>query len=529
VQGAAASTDGAGLGGVYRRREPETTALYRVLQQHLATFEQQWTDPAEGRTLPRFVIDELRGFLDCGILARGFAHLYCDGCGERHLVAFACKGRGFCPACLGRRMTEGAANLVDHVLPRVPLRQWVLTLPYPLRFPLAFDAALLGAVLRLFLDTVAGWYRQRQADRGLAGGQCGAVTVIQRGSSDLRLNPHFHAVFLDGVYLAGADGAAPLFHPAPAPTQEDVEAVVERARRRILRLLVRRGIVTVIAAPGEGELDVRTDDGGIERDPLLAHLLAASAAGAPPAGPANKRAPVRLGVDPAARPERRGRLVAQDCGFNLHAATRVASNDDAGREALCRYILRPPIANAHLHRLPDGTVQITLKRPWSDGTTSIALAPLALIARLAALVPPPRRHVTRYFGVLAAHSKLRPLVVPRPPPVPLPVADDERGPADRSPRYIPWAELLRRTFAIDLRCQRCGAQLRLIALVKTEGTIKKILASMGLPTEPPPPHPARPPPTAQSLAHQQQHLPYCRHRTDGVPFPPESLVPGPRS
>jgi hypothetical protein len=48
------------------------------------------------------------------------------------------------------------ANLVDHVLPEdVPSRQWVLTLPHPLRFPLAFDGKVLGAVLRIFTDTVA--------------------------------------------------------------------------------------------------------------------------------------------------------------------------------------------------------------------------------------------------------------------------------------------------------------------------------------------------------------------------------------
>jgi hypothetical protein len=50
-----------------------------------------------------------------------------------------------CPNCLGRRMKEGAANLVDHILPDVPIRQFVLTLPFPLRFPLAFDGKLLGA------------------------------------------------------------------------------------------------------------------------------------------------------------------------------------------------------------------------------------------------------------------------------------------------------------------------------------------------------------------------------------------------
>ena len=104
-------------------RHPETTGLYRVMQGHLGTFEQRWTDEGEGGTLPRFVLEELRGFLDCGIPQKGFAHLYCDTCRTRHLVAFSCKGRGFCPSCGGRRMAAGAANLVDHVLPgHVPIR-----------------------------------------------------------------------------------------------------------------------------------------------------------------------------------------------------------------------------------------------------------------------------------------------------------------------------------------------------------------------------------------------------------------------
>jgi hypothetical protein len=60
-----------------------------------------------------------------------------------------------------------------------PGPEWVLTAPFPLRFPLAFDGKLLGEVVRIFIDTVATWYRERQADRGLPGGQCGAVAVIR--------------------------------------------------------------------------------------------------------------------------------------------------------------------------------------------------------------------------------------------------------------------------------------------------------------------------------------------------------------
>jgi hypothetical protein len=61
--------------------------------------------------------------------------------------------------------------------------------------------------------------------------------------------------------------------------------------------------------------------------------------------------------------------------------------------------------------------------------------------------------------------------------------------------YISWSDPLRRTFQTDSTCPRCQSPLRLIALIKTEDTIKKILAAMGLPTEAPKPHPARPPPS----------------------------------
>ena len=91
------------------------------------------TEEDAGPGLPRFVRRELHRYLDCGILAHGFARVFCSNCGRDELVAFSCKGRGFCPSCCGRRMADTAAHLVDDVLPRVPVRQWVLSLPfYPL-------------------------------------------------------------------------------------------------------------------------------------------------------------------------------------------------------------------------------------------------------------------------------------------------------------------------------------------------------------------------------------------------------------
>jgi hypothetical protein len=106
----------------------------------------------------------------------------------------------------------------------------------------------------------------------------------------------------------------------------------------------------------------------------------------------------------------------------------------------------------------------------------VELEPLALITRFAALVPPPKRHTVRYFGVLSSHAASRSEVVPA-PAVPTPLAQDK--PKNTS-RYISWSELLRRTFGIEILCTKCKSQLRLIALIKTEDLAKKILTAMHL-------------------------------------------------
>jgi hypothetical protein len=188
------------------------------------------------------------------------------------------------------------------------------------------------------------------------------------------------------------------------------------------------------------------------------------------------------------RPVGKGALCGQSHGFNLQNATRVAANDKDGRGRLCRYILRPPLANDRLQILDDGDVRLDFKRPWSDGTSSIELAPVALIARLAALVPPPRRHTVLYCGVLSSHAAARKEVVPAPIVV---VGQDE---PKRKTKYIRWSELLRRVFGIETICQKCDVPLRLISLIKSEAIATKILTAMRLPAEVPKLRPARPPP-----------------------------------
>ena len=121
----------------YRPRNAEHAVLYRVLDEHREAFLEPAKCQADGSPLPRFVEQEFRDFLTSGVLTHGFARLRCTDCGFERLVPFSCKGRGFCPSCGGRRMTECAARLIDEGLPRVPVRQWVLSLPYRLRYLLA--------------------------------------------------------------------------------------------------------------------------------------------------------------------------------------------------------------------------------------------------------------------------------------------------------------------------------------------------------------------------------------------------------
>ena len=192
-------------------------------------------------SLPEFVRKELSAYLECGLLCRGFARLRCGACAESRVVAFSCKGRGFCPSCLGRKMSATAANLVEHVMPRAPLRQWVLTMPFAWRARLGYDGKLLSALLRIFTRTVLAFYKER------CGGESGVVAVIQRTQSDLRLNPHVHAVFVDGGFAETREREAQAevrFTSLGHLRTREVGEVLERASSRMRRYLTKRGLLS---------------------------------------------------------------------------------------------------------------------------------------------------------------------------------------------------------------------------------------------------------------------------------------------
>jgi hypothetical protein len=332
------------VGGVahlaaYQPRVAEHGVLYRVIDEHLETFLDAAAQPADGHRVPTFVEQEFRDFLTCGVLAHGFARLRCGDCAFERLVPFSCKGRGFCPSCGGRRMNESAARLVDGILPHVPVRQWVLSLPHRLRYLLAWDHDLCRSMLAVYTRALLSFQRRRARRRGLRDGHSGCVTVIQRFGGGLNLNVHFHTLVFDGVFTEG-EGGALRFRPLPPPTDEEVGAVLATIYVRVSRLLRRRGFDSTAA-------DLSRPDQIAEESPMLAGIISASIQGRIALGPRAGRRVWRVGEEPDApwvlssHPRH-----AHIAGFDLHANVAVPAADRARLEQLCRYLLDRPLVRA---------------------------------------------------------------------------------------------------------------------------------------------------------------------------------------
>jgi hypothetical protein len=268
-----------------------------------------------------------------------------------------------------------------------------------------------------------------------------------------------------------------------------------------VRLLERRGL-----GP---EADASDADPLRAEQPLLAALYAASVAGRVATGPRAGRGVLRRGdrIDVDDLPLFQGERCASVAGVSLHANVAVPARDRRRLERLCRYAARPPLATERLSRMDDGRLLYRLKRRWRDGATHMVFEPLELLEKLAALVPPPRFHLVRYHGILGPCASARDRVVPArgagatgdrlaacparasPPPragdrraacaansanphdqassaersqpsrrelerASSPLAEESSTSQAPRPRYLSWAELMRRVFDRITECTR---------------------------------------------------------------------------
>jgi hypothetical protein len=376
-------------------------------------------------------------------------------------------------------MQGTATHLVDRVLPHVPMRQWVLSLPRWARFLLARDPRLITRTLHLALRGIFARQRLRARRLGVRGTRAGAVTFVQRFGSALNLNVHFHCVVPDGVRVR--EKGVIRFMPLPALTDDDVAQVLRILERRVRAFLKPR-----LNALRE---DARPPD-----------ALAASQAESVSA----------LRGKPRDASETR-HLAAYHQGFSLHAGVHLHANDRQGLARLCGYGARPPLTQERLSALPDGTLAYRMKRRLGDGREVLILEPRELLRRLVTLVPPPRAHLVRFHGVFGPASTWRTEIVPAPAqsacatqaacssgePDTSPAPPATKPPRSADSR-IPWSELLLRVFREDILACPCGGRRTVIAFIDEKPVIERILRHLGLPTTGPPTAPARIPALAEA-------------------------------
>ncbi len=148
----------------YERHKPEQGLLYQTIQRYWPSFITNCE--AQNQCVPAFVKREFEAYLRCGILDYGFARVYCHECRYDRLVPFSCKKRGFCGSCLSRRMSETATRLSDLIIPKIPTRQWVLSLPAPLRYLVAYDNKALNFVVTTFISVLFSYLRKKAKKSG---------------------------------------------------------------------------------------------------------------------------------------------------------------------------------------------------------------------------------------------------------------------------------------------------------------------------------------------------------------------------
>jgi hypothetical protein len=476
----------------YRPRRPEETVLYQAVATNYRTFEA--LAELEGKRLPQHVTKEFESFLRCGILAYGFLRLRCEDCHGEKLLAFSCKKRGFCSSCGGRRMAESAAHLIDEVFPRVGVRQWVLSFPMPMRFILAQNAGFQARCLTIVHRAIMTYFQKKARRQGLrAPIQPGAITLIQRFGGSLNLNVHYHMLFLEGGYFHARKG--PKFWKSGPPSDEDVEALVVTIAKRVIRFFQKKGYF-------QDDVDSAVPEKDLAQETLMPEIQAASIQSRIALGERKGGWVRRLGMIDRLQVKRGGRLCAQVAGFSLHAAVYCKPWERAKLEMLCRYITRPAVAEERLELQPSGDILLRLKTPYSDGTSHLLFSGVEFVEKLAALIPPARVHLTRFFGCLAPHARIRSQIVPRPSPIGAMAAagsdDSPEATPQRLARVQRWAELLARVFGLDMqKCTDCGGPLKIVSAILEPHAIRSILTYLGLPDKPPELAPARIPEQTQ--------------------------------
>ena len=401
---------------VYRPRRPEKTVLFEVIKKHYNTWHKNSEEP-----VPVYIQREFHKFLECGILAKGFACAHCASCNRDFFLAFSCKRRGVCPSCNTRAMVETAANLVENVIPTVPVRQFVISFPMRIRHYLQTHKTL-QTVLRIVVDEI----KRRLIACGpeILNPHIGAVSFIHHFGKTLNRHTHFHLVVSDGLF--SQDGTELRFHEVSL-TPDDIADTQDAIRARVLRYFSRWGWFEKATITKILSLD--------------------------------------------------------NSGFSLNANVAIPSWDREGLERLIRYCARPCFASENL-RWNGPWVYYRLPKPTHTGQTFVQLDPLEFIERISHFIPYPRRHRRHYHGVFSSNSPLRKQVVANARKRPkLSVPPVVKEVSERVEKVsFGWAKLIARIYEIDPLVCECGKELKIVTFVTHPAEIRRLLSRIGWPT-----------------------------------------------
>ena len=404
--------------------------LHTIFERHFDDFCAQY-DEKYAATYGKYRLDRIqqlgKRFCTCGDYLQGVARIRCTNpeCGHDYFRPFSCKGFYLCPSCSGKRTILFAEHLTNEVLLRLPHRQFVFTMPKALRPFFRHDRRLFSEVSRLIYEILREFYHEAAGRQLLTG----MVIAHQTFGDMLRWNPHFHAIVLEGGFDEGGT-----FFYIPF---SGLQSMTELFRRRVIKLLVQRELLN---------------------DDFARNLLS-----------------------------------WKHSGFSIDNSVRIL--DEPAQESLAEYIARPPISLKKIHYEPfKGRVLFHTKYSEYFKQNLHMFDALDFLADLTQHIPPKGLQLIRRYGLYASRTKGRwrdmPWVAERAPDgwkathqldgaaddlgyEPLSDGDEE---ITVDARKRAWARLLAKVYEVDpLVCPKCGAEMKVIAVIEDPDELKRIL------------------------------------------------------
>jgi ribosomal protein S27E len=409
----------------YNPRNPRKSQYYRCVEAKFEKLERVWDERYQnkyGYWRPH-VIDVIYKYLDCGDLHQGFARVKCDDCNHEYLLPFSCKRRYFCPSCHQKRVVEFGEFLYEEVLCSVPHRQWVFSLPKRLRLFFLYDRSLLSKLSRCAWKVLSCYLTNSVS---MSSSMPGAVISVQTFGDFLNFNPHLHIISTDGCF--NNDGS---FMTAVTPNANHLEPLF---RLEVLNMLKREGKIT---------------DAVIENMSTWHHS-----------------------------------------GFHVYCGDVIRPDDEEGLEHLAHYVIRAPISQERMiyiaaSETPGGIAKVIYT--GKNSRVREQFTALDWLARLVTHIPNKGEQLIRYYGfysnkVRGVRKKAEAVnTAAKNQEISSPVLSVIENKLSRKAFRRNWARLIQKVYHTDpLVCPKCNGNMKIIAFIEEEDTIRQILKHLGL-------------------------------------------------